>query len=88
MNKDQSIEEINNVIKEVEKSLEPNCEIGARDKVTLTKLLSASGTAKKIKFFKCKREQSAKIVSFFVKQKGIPQNKFSSNVQEYVYLLY
>lgn len=86
-NKEQAIQEINATIQEIEKSLKPGCEIGAKDKTTLLKLLQTSKTTKKPKFFKCRRENSDRILTYFVKEKGVTQNKFSSKLQEYIYLL-
>jgi hypothetical protein len=88
MNNENSVTEINDLIKEIEAALEPNCEIGARDKVTLRALLKTSKNAKKTKFFPCRRENSAKVVSHFVKTKNIPQSKFSMKAQEFIFLLY
>jgi hypothetical protein len=86
-NKDQEIKEINAVIEQIQKSLKPKSEIGARDRAILTSLLKANKITKKPKFFKCKRDQSEKIISFFVQEKAVPKNKFSSHHQENIYLL-
>ena len=88
MNKDNSIAEINEVIQQIEKALVPNCEIGARDKATLNGLLKANNIKKKTKFFPCKRENSAKVITHFVKTKGIPQSKFSVNAQPFIFITY
>lgn len=87
MNKENSIAEINELISQIEAALEPNCEIGARDKMTLKSLLKASNNNKKLKFFSCKRENSGKIINHFVKSKGIPQSKFSMNAQPNIFIL-
>lgn len=88
MNNEQSVKEINEIIKTIEAALKPGCEIGARDNATLTSLLNTNKVDRKAKFFKCKRDQSEKILNYFVKQKGIPKNKFSANLQQYIYILY
>ena len=88
MDNEKSIAEINEVIAKVEAELEPDCEIGARDKATLKNLLKAGKVDKKTKFFPCKREISAKVVHHFVKVKGLPQSRFSMNAQPGIFLLY
>lgn len=88
MDNEKTIAEINEVIAKVEAGLEPKCEIGARDKMTLKGLLKAGDSNKKIKFFPCKRENSAKIIHHFVKIKGIPQSRFSMNAQPGIFILY
>jgi hypothetical protein len=85
---EKAIAEINEVINKIEAALEPKCEIGARDKVTLKTLLKTAKDSRKTKFFTCRRENSAKIVSHFVKEKGIPQSKFSMNAQPAIFILY
>ncbi|MEX1241774.1 MAG: hypothetical protein WEB30_18775 [Cyclobacteriaceae bacterium] len=87
MDNEKTIAEINEVIAKVEAGLEPNCEVGARDKMTIKGLLRASNIDKNIKFFPCKRENSAKIVHHFVKVKGIPQSRFSINAQPGIFIL-
>ena len=88
MDNEKSIAEINGVIAKVEAALEPDCEVGARDKATLKGLLKAGGVEKNLKFFPCKRENSAKIVHHFVKVKGLPQSRFSMNAQPGIFILY
>lgn len=88
MDNEKTIAEINDVIAKVEAGLEPGCEIGARDKMTLKGLLKTAKVDKKIKFFPCKRENSAKILTHFLKVKGIPQSKYSMNAQPGIFLLY
>jgi hypothetical protein len=88
MDNEKTIAEINEVIEKIEAALEPGCEIGARDKMTLKGLLKAANINKKIKFFSCKRENSAKILTHFVKVKGIPQSKYSMNAQPGIFLLH
>lgn len=87
MDNEKSIAEINEVIAQVEAGLEPGCEIGARDKMTLKGLLRANNIDKNIKFFPCKREISARIVAHFVRVKGIPQSRFSINAQPGIFIL-
>lgn len=88
MDNEKSIAEINEVIARVEGELEPNCEIGARDKATLKSLLKAGKVEKKVKFFPCKREISGKVIHHFTKVKGLPQSKFSMNAQPNIFILY
>lgn len=88
MNNEKSIAEINELIGKIEAALEPDCEIGARDKTTLKGLLKAGKIDKKIKSFSCKRENSAKVITHFIKEKGIPQSRFSMNAQPNIFLLY
>lgn len=88
MEKDKSIGEINELIGKIEAALEPKCEIGARDKMTLRSLLKLSNSNKKIKFFSCKRENSAKVITYFVKEKGIPQSKFNMSAQPTIFIVY
>jgi len=86
MKQGKSITEINDLIKQIEKVLEPDCEIGARDRETLRALLKASNMEKKTKFFACRREDSNEIVTHFTKTKGIAKSKFSLNAQPFVFV--
>ena len=88
MDNAKTIAEINEVIEKVEAALEPHCEIGARDKMTLKGLLKSNNVDKKLKFFPCKRENSAKILHHFTKIKSIPQSRFSMNAQPGIFILY
>lgn len=81
------ITEINAIIAEIEKSVKPKSEIGARDKAFLTSSLKAAKIKKTPQFFKCKREYSDVIVSHFVKEKGLTKNHFHMNGQSAIYLL-
>lgn len=81
------ITEINTIIAEIEKSIKPKSEIGARDKAFLSPALKAAGAKKIPLFFKCKREYSDTIVSHFVKEKGLTKNRFHMNAQSAIYLL-
>ena len=81
------ITEVNAIIAEIEKSIKPKCEIGARDKVILSALLKANMVTKVPQYFKCKREYSDTIVSFFVKEKGVTRNRFHMNGQTSVFVL-
>lgn len=85
---EKEIAEVNKVIAEIEAALEPNCEIGARDKSTVKNLMKNSNLDKKTKFFNCRREISAKILHHFVKGKGLPQSKFSTNAQPNIFIIY
>jgi len=84
---DKQISEINELIAEIEKAIKPKCEIGARDKVFLTGLLAANKVKQKPTFFRCKREYSDAIVSFFVKEKGVTKNRFHMNQQPAIFVL-
>ncbi len=83
----QQIKEINIIIEQIEKSIKPNCEIGAREKLILNNLLTVNNIDKTPIFFKCKREYSDTIVSHFLKAKGLTRNRFSSNSQSFIFLL-
>jgi hypothetical protein len=81
------VEEINAIIKAIESEVKPNSEIGAKDRVVLTGLLQANKVETMPKHFKCKREFSDTIVTYFVKEKGLVRNRFSSNFQSSVFLI-
>lgn len=81
------ITELNDLIAEIEKSIAPKCEIGARDKVTVRALLKANKATNVAQFFNCKREYSEAIVSHFVKEKGVVKNRFHMNSQPAIYIL-
>lgn len=83
----KQIVEINTVIAEIEKSIKAKCEIGAHDKVSLSALLKATGEKKKALHFKCRREYSDAIVSFFVKEKGAVKNRFNKGNQSSIFVL-
>lgn len=83
----KQILEINEIIAEIEKSVKPKSEIGARDKAFLTTLLKGVKEKRKPVFFKCKREYSDVIVSHFVKEKELTKNQFHMNAQSAIYLL-
>jgi len=87
MDNEKKIAEINQVIAKIEAELKPGCEIGARDKATLKGLLKTANVSREVKFFSCQREHSAKIVAYFVKEKKIPQSRFSMNAQPNIFLL-
>lgn len=86
--KKESVAEINELIQEIEKHIKPDCEIGSRERATLSTLLKANKVEQKAKYFACRREDSNKILTYFLKEKGLKQNKFSSNNQPHIYLLY
>jgi hypothetical protein len=88
MENEKTIREVNELIGKIEPELEKNCEIGARDKMTLKSLLKTTNSTKKLKYFPCKRENSANVVTHFVKVKGIPQSRFSMNAQPGIFILY
>jgi hypothetical protein len=83
----QQVTEINAIIAEIQKVVKPKSEIGARDKAFLVPLLKANNVKKVPQFFKCRREYSDAIVSFFVKEKGLTKNKFHMNSQSAIYVL-
>jgi hypothetical protein len=89
---EKEVREINAIIEKIDKALgelkKSKLEIGARDKATLQSLLRANKIeTTKTLFFPCRREHSAAIVSHFITEKKIPQNKFSLNAQEYIFIL-
>ena len=83
----QQVTEVNTIIADIEKSVQPSSEIGAREKASLSALLKANKIDKKPTFFKCKREYSDIIVSHFVKEKKVVRNKFHMNAQPFIYIL-
>lgn len=83
----QQIKEINELIAEIDKSINPNCEIGAHDKPSLAALLKAQNLKKEALYFKCKREYSDAIVAHFIKEKGTIKNRFHKNNQSYIFIL-
>ena len=83
----KEVEEINAIIKAIESEIKPKMEIGAKDKVILSSLLQANKIKKTPKHFKCKREHSDAIVSYFVKEKGVNRSRFSSAMQTSIFLL-
>jgi hypothetical protein len=88
MNNPHEVREMNSVIADIQKALQPNAEIGIQDRATLGRLLEANGVERKVKFFPCKRHLADKVLKHFVKEKGIVQNKFSSNMKEFIYIIY
>ena len=88
MENEKTIAEINEVIAQIDASLKPGCEIGARDKATLKSLLKTAKINREVKFFPCQREHSAKIVAHFVKEKKVAQSRFNSNAQPQIFLLF
>jgi hypothetical protein len=87
MKQGKSITEINSLIEKIEKVLEHECEIGARDRNTLRALLKQGNEHKKITFFVCRREDSNEIITHFTKTKGIAKSKFSLNTQPFIFVL-
>jgi len=83
----QQIKEINEQIGEISKAIQPDCEIGAHDKPSLTALLKAQNLKKEIVYFKCKREYSDALVAHFIKEKGAVKNRFHKNNQSCIYIL-
>jgi|GEM_PF-633031 len=88
MNNPQEVKEMNEVISQIQKVLQPDAEIGIQDKTTLNHLLHTNRIDKKVKFFPCKRHLSEKVVKHFVHVKGVLRNKFSSNMKEFIYVIY
>lgn len=83
----QQIQEINEIIVEVGKTIKSKCEIGAHDKALLTALLKTQTPAKEVFYFKCKRELSEAIVTHFVKEKGVIKSRFHKNNQAYIFIV-
>ena len=83
----KQVEEINATIKAIESEIKPKMEIGAKDRAVLAGLLQANKIEKTPKVFKCKREYSDAIVSYFVKEKGLARSRFSSNLQTSIFLI-
>lgn len=83
----KQIEEINEIISAINAEIKPDSEIGARDRVILAGLLQVNKIEKSPKFFKCKREYSDTIVSYFTKEKGLTRNKFSTSTQPSIFLI-
>ena len=83
----QQITEINAVIAEINKVVTPTSEIGACDKPTLSGLLTAHGIDKEATFFKCRRELSNDIVTFFVREKGVSKSRFDRHAQTHIFVI-
>ena len=83
----KQVEEINAIIKSVEAELKPGMEIGAKERASLASLLQANKIEKRPKHFKSKAEYSDAIVAYFVKEKGLPKNRFSGNMQTSIYII-
>lgn len=79
--------EINAIIEEIGKAIKPDSEIGAREKAVLTGLLSTHKIDKKPTFFKCRREYSDEIISFFTREKGVKKSRFSMTAQTAIFVL-
>jgi hypothetical protein len=83
----QQINEINEVIAEITKAVTPTSEIGACDKPTLSGLLTSHGIEKEATFFKCRRELSNDIVTFFVREKGVAKSRFDRHAQTHIFVM-
>lgn len=81
------VKEINELIEKIEKAVKPKHEIGAQSKPVLKGLLVANKIKKTPLFFKTRREYSDPIISYFVSEKNLKQNKFHRNGQEFIFLL-
>jgi hypothetical protein len=81
------VKEVNEIIDKIEKVLEPKHEIGAQSKVILTGILAANKIKKTPLFFKVRREYTDAIISYFVNEKNLKQNKYHTNGQEFIFLL-
>lgn len=81
------VKEINELIEKIEKAVKPKHEIGAQSKPVLKSLLVANKIKKTPLFFKTRREYSDPIISYFVSEKNLKQNKFHRNGQEFIFLL-
>jgi hypothetical protein len=89
---EKEVKEINDVIAEIQKAIDKakskKCLIGARDKATVKSLLKSDGrTEANVSFFKCSRPHAEAILQHFI-GKGLQKDKFSMNVQEYIYLIH
>lgn len=83
----QQVKEINLVIEKIEKAFKPEHEIGAQSKAILKNLLTGSKIDRSPLYFKCRREHSEQIVSYFVSEKKLKKSRFHSNAQEFVFLI-
>lgn len=84
---EKEVREINDIIAEISKVIKPKSEIGARNRATLSGLLASTKTTKKPHYFKCKREYSDAIVSFFIKEKGVTKSRFTTTAQDTIFVL-
>lgn len=84
---EKEVREINEIIAEISKVIKPKSEIGARNRATLSGLLASTKTTKKPHYFKCKREYSDAIVSFFTKEKGVTKSRFTATAQDTIFVL-
>ena len=83
----QQVKEINLVIEKIEKVLKPEHQIGAQSKTILKNLLAGSKIDRSPSYFKCRREHSEQIVTYFVNEKKLKKSRFHSNAQEFIFLL-
>jgi hypothetical protein len=81
------VKEVNEIIEKIEKAIKPKHEIGSQNKAILANILSANKIQKTPVFFKVRREYTEAIISYFVNEKNLKQNKFHSNGQEFIFLL-
>ena len=81
------VKEVNEIIEKIEKALKPKHEIGSQSKPVLRGLLASNKIKKEPLFFKSRREYSDAIISHFVNEKKLKQNKFHRNGQEFIFLL-
>ena len=86
--KPHQIEEVNELITKIQKSIKPKCEIGAQNRNILKAQLSVHKIKKKTMFFKCKPEYSDEIVNYFVNEKKVARNRFHMNSRDEIYLLF
>lgn len=84
---EKEVREINAIIAEIKKVIKPESEIGARSRTTLAGLLASANVTKKPQYFKCKREYSDAIVSFFTKDKGVTKSRFNTIAQDTIFVL-
>lgn len=83
----QQVKEINAIIEKIEAAIKPNHEIGAQSKTILNGLLASNKIKSSSIYFKCKREYSEQIVSYFVTEKKLKKNRFHTGAQEFIFLL-
>jgi hypothetical protein len=84
---EKQVGEINKIIEDIQKKVQKDSQIGARERQTLNSLLKANKIDKKPVFFNCNREYSEAIVSYFTKEKNLVKNKFHMAAQQSVFLL-
>lgn len=85
---EKQVEEMNGIISKINDALKKDCEICARNPVTLKSLLAANKIDKNVVHFSCKPEYSETIISYYKKEKGLTVSRFSGNMQSSICLIY